>query len=213
MPLLSDAVSSIYTGARELDFKNMKCAILDYTPADNRLSDEQVAEIQDDVAFLRSSFMSVENLSMEVFGAEGYQRESRHQIIPAANLSSYRLSRCPTPDTTDSSNETLSRVSSYFTAQTSPSLKDESEDVPTGRIYTSSIDEADEGSRKARSRQPFRSVQTSTSSPIELPGPSEEIPSKPKLQRTSLHPNGPHHFHPNWNFSWRNYYQFLGLFL
>ena len=175
-PLLSGAVSSIYTaGAEELGVINVRRAILHYTTADNCLTNEQVAEIQDEMNLLRFSLVSVENLPMEAFGQEDNQLESsRHKIRPEANPSSYRLSLCSTPDT-DDSNEILSRVSSYFTARTSPSLQDESEDVSTARIYTSSIDEAEEPSRRPRSRHSSVSVQTSNSSPTELPEPSETI--------------------------------------
>ena len=176
-PLLSDAVSSLYTAsAEELDVINVRRAILDYTAADNCLTNEQVAEIIDEMNLLRFSLVSDENLSKEAFGHEDNQLESsRQKIIPEVNPSSYRLSHCSTPDTDDSSNEILSRVSSYFTARTSPSLQDESEDVSTARIYTSSIDEAEEASRKPRSRHSSVSVQTSNSSPTELPEPSETI--------------------------------------
>ena len=176
-PLLPDAVSSIYTaGAEELGIINVRRAILNYTTADNCVTNEQVAEIQDEINFLRFSLVSDENLSMEAHGHEDNQSESsRQKIIPEVNLSSYRLSHCSTLDTDDSSNEILSRVSSYFTARTSPSLQDESEDVSTARIYTSSIDEAEEPSRRPRSRHSSVSVQTSNSSPTELPEPSETI--------------------------------------
>ena len=176
-PLLPDAVSSIYTaGAEELGIINVRRAILNYTTADNCVTNEQVAEIQDEINFLRFSLVSDENLSMEAPGHEDNQSESsRQKIIPEVNLSSYRLSHCSTLDTDDSSNEILSRVSSYFTARTSPSLQDESEDVSTARIYTSSIDEAEEPSRRPRSRHSSVSVQTSNSSPTELPEPSETI--------------------------------------
>lgn len=175
-PLLSDAVSRIYTGgAEELDVINVRRAILDHTAAENFLTNEQVAEIQDEMNLLRFSLVSVENLPMEAFGQEDNQLESsRHKIRPEANPSSYRLSHCSTPDT-DDSNEILSRVSSYFTARTSPSLQEESEDVSTGRIRNTSIDEAEEASRKARSRLSSLSIQTSKSTPIELPEPAEAI--------------------------------------
>jgi hypothetical protein len=176
-PLLSGAVSSIYTaGAEELGVINVRRAILHYTTADNCLTNEQVAEIQDEINLLRFSLVSDENLSMEASGHEDNQSESsRQKIIPEVNPSSYRLSHCSTPDTDDSSNETLSRVSSYFTTRTSPSLQDENEDVLTARICTSPIDEAEEPSRRPRSRHSSVSVQTSNSSPTELPEPSETI--------------------------------------
>jgi hypothetical protein len=176
-PLLSDAVSSIYTaGDEELGVINVRRAILNYTTADNYLTNEQVAEIQDEINVLRFSLVSDENLSMEASGHEDNQSESsRQKNIPEVNPSSYRLSQFPTPDTDDSSNEILSRVSSYFTARTSPALQDESEDVSTGQIYTSSIDEPEEPSRRPRSGHSSVSVHTSNSSPTELPEPSETI--------------------------------------
>jgi hypothetical protein len=135
-PLLSDAVSSINTaGAEDLGVINVRRAILNYTTADHCLTNEQVAEIQDEINLSRFSLVSDENLSMEASGHEDNQSESpRQKIIPEVNPSFHRLSYCSTPDTDDSSNEILSRVSSYFTARTSPLLQDESEDVSTGRI-------------------------------------------------------------------------------
>ncbi len=45
-PLLCDAVSSMYPGGAErLDVINVRRAILDYTAADNYLTNEQVAEL------------------------------------------------------------------------------------------------------------------------------------------------------------------------